>query len=68
MRKILCASALVWALCCPTFAGDIQAPPVVPPQTVMTQEQDADSIIHGDNTNSINEIALDLFAVIRSLF
>lgn len=27
MRKTLCASVLVWALCVPTLAGDILNPP-----------------------------------------
>ena len=69
MQKILCACALVWALGCPTFAGDIQNPPITSPRTSVMQEPDDDGgIIQGDNTDSITEIALDLFVVIQSLF
>ena len=70
MRKILCALALVWALCSSTFAGDIQNPPVASPQpqTNVVREQDDDGIIHGDNTDSITQLALDLLAVVQSLF
>ena len=30
MRKTICASVLVWALCVPTLAGDILNPPIAP--------------------------------------
>ena len=31
MRKLLTVSALLLALCCPAFAGDMLCPPVAPP-------------------------------------
>jgi hypothetical protein len=67
MRKILCASALVWALYGSAFAGDIQNPPIAP-QTHAVQEQDDAFIIRDDSTDSMTQIELDLLAVIPSLF
>ena len=70
MRKIFCVSALVWALCGSAFAGDIQNPPVAlpQPQTNVVQEQGAGDIIRGDDADGMTQLALDLFAVMQSLF
>lgn len=70
MRKILCASALVWALCGSAFAGDIQNPPVTSPlpQTNAVRVLDAGGVIRGDNTDGMTQLALDIFAVMQSLF
>ncbi len=70
MRKILCAAALVWALCVPALAGDIQSPPLVsePPHTNVEPVQDGGGIILGGYIDSDTQIALELFAVMQSLF
>jgi hypothetical protein len=66
MRKTLSASVLLLALCYPAFAGDMPTPPV-PEPTKAVQEPTGDGIIHGNNTDSLTEIALDILAVLPSL-
>jgi hypothetical protein len=51
MRKTFTVAALMLALCCSTFAGEIPTPPVPQPPS-------QDGIMHGDNTNSLIQTAL----------
>ena len=44
MRKILMTVALMLALCCPAFAGEMNTPPVAPP---------------GQQPNSLHELNID---------
>jgi hypothetical protein len=69
MRKTFCASILVLTLCGSAFAGDISNPPVASPspQTNTVQEQATNGSIHGDNTDSLVQITLDLLSVLPSL-
>lgn len=52
MRKTLRASILVLALCCPTFAGEIPCPTIVPkPEPISAaQEPTIDSEIQNPQT------------------
>ena len=61
MRKTLCATALVLALCGSTLAGDVNNPPIVGPSDIPSpsialqtpDEQTADGIIYSDNAESV---------------
>ena len=56
MRKTLTTIALMLALCCTTFAGEMGTPPVAPqPQTNSTQERSADV-----TTDSLIQTLLDV--------
>ena len=44
MRKTLRASALLLALCCPVFAGDMGCPPVVTPPPATQQAAPGDML------------------------
>ncbi|MDT5269046.1 MAG: hypothetical protein QOH49_1232 [Acidobacteriota bacterium] len=66
MRKTLCATALVLALCGSTLAGDVNNPPIVGPSDIPSPsialqtfgEQTADGVIHGDSAESVSAAAL----------
>ena len=70
MRKIICASALVWALCGSASAGDIQNPPVTsqPSRTSASQVLDDGASVNVDDAECFTQIALDLLTVMPSLF
>jgi hypothetical protein len=57
MRKTLTTAALLLALSCTTFAGEMGTPPVAPPQTNSTQEQSADV-----TTDSLIQTLVDVIA------
>jgi hypothetical protein len=59
MRKTLMATALVLALCCTTFAGEMHTPPVAPdppPNTTQEQNTDSNTVV----TNSLIQTVLDV--------
>jgi hypothetical protein len=59
MRKTLTTIALMLALCCTTFAGEMGTPPVAPePQPNSTQEQSTDS--NAVATDSLIQTVLDV--------
>jgi hypothetical protein len=56
MRKTLTTVALLLALCCTAFAGEMHTPPVAPPDS--TQAQSADSYTVA--TDSLIQAVLDV--------
>ena len=77
MRKTICASVLVWALCVPTLAGDILNPPA--PATFddstrairLSDNQSADDLV-GDETadpsvDSMTAAAMTLLDTVLAL-
>lgn len=73
MRKTISVAALLLALTCPAYAGEIQndrpAPP--PPPASATQEPADEITTYGDIQNdtpySLTQTALDLLALLPSL-
>ncbi len=70
MGKTIRASLLLLLLTCPARAGWIQngSPDPAPPPSSVAQEPSADGNIPNHTPNSITGIALDLLAVLPSLF
>jgi hypothetical protein len=74
MRKTLCATILVLALCGSTLAGDVNNPPLddpidMPNRTFVpptSGEETADDIIQDDTTNSV-AAALTLLNTVLAL-
>ncbi len=70
MQKVISVAALLLALTCSAYAGDMPngspAPPPPPPSAA--QESAIDGIVQNDGANSLTQIALDLFAVLPSLY
>jgi hypothetical protein len=67
MRKTISVAALLLALACPAYAGDIQNDSPKP-LTNTTQAPTTDGEIQNDAVDSLTQIALDLLAVLPSLF
>jgi hypothetical protein len=68
MRKTISVAALLLALTCPAYAGDIPNVTPAPPQTAnTTQALDTDGEMQNDAADSLTRIALDLLAVLPSL-
>ena len=73
MRKTICASVLVCALCVTTLAGDILNPPAPvnfedsSDTTLSSGEQTADGITHGDNEDGVAAAALSLLNSVLAL-
>jgi hypothetical protein len=68
MRKTLSITVLMLAFCCPALAGEIPNPPAPKPQGITVNEpatNDEDTIIAAD---TLTQIALDMLAVLPSLF
>jgi hypothetical protein len=68
MRKTLGIAALMLALCCPALAGEMPTPPAPQPQANTVQEPTAAGDIQNGSADSLTEIALDLLAILPSLF
>jgi len=68
MLKALRISAMLLALVGTAHAGDIFTPPVLPPQTVIVEEPSPVNSSANDAPDTLIEIALDLLAVLPSLF
>jgi hypothetical protein len=56
MRKTLTAVALMLALCCTAFAGEMSTPPVAPPDSTQEQSTDANTV----TTDSLIQTLLDV--------
>jgi hypothetical protein len=73
MRKTLTAVALLLALSCTAFGGEIQIPPApAPPSASATQEPTDDATLDGEMptpgvTESLTQTVLELLAVLPSL-
>jgi hypothetical protein len=71
MRKTISVAALLLALTCPTYAGEIQndSPKPPPPSAVQepTDEATTDGDIQNDAPDGLAQIALDLLAFLPSL-
>lgn len=70
MLKALRISALLLVLVGPAHASDVLTPPAPqpPPQTSVVQEPTADGCLNDYTTDAMTEIALDMLAVLPSLF
>ena len=77
MRKTLCASVLVLALCGSAFAGDIECPPIAAPGDITNPQQVAGDInsspsatqSSGDQTvDGLAEAALTVLNSVLALF
>jgi hypothetical protein len=78
MRKTLTTAALLLALCCVSFAGEMHtpgapAPPPEPTPTSAVQEPTGGETLNGEIStpgvsDSLTEVALELLAVLPSLF
>jgi hypothetical protein len=68
MLKALRISAMLLALVGTAHAGDMFTPPVVPPHTVVVEEPSPVDSSANDTPYTLMEIALDLLAVLPSLF
>lgn len=64
MRKTLCASVLMLALCGSAFAGDISNPsapqPPPPPQTMTTEETATDGVMQTGTADGFTETLLSV--------
>ena len=68
MRKTISVAALLLALTCPTYAGDMpNVTPAPPNPTNAVQEQTTDGEIPNVLANSLTQVALDLLAALPSL-
>jgi hypothetical protein len=63
MRKTISVAALLLALTCPTYAGDIQNDMPKPPTTATTVEDGT----QGSFQNDVIQVAVDLLALLPSL-
>lgn len=66
MRKTISVAALLLALTCPAYAGDIQNDSPKP-QGVTVQEPTADDIIQTGEADDLTQLALDALAVLPAL-
>lgn len=63
MRKTLCASVLLLALCGSAFAGDISnpsAPQPPPPSNMTAEETTTDDVIHTGEADGFTETLLSV--------
>ena len=75
MRKTLTTAALLLALGCPAFAGEVHIPPAPqpPPASAVQEPTDAeqeptlDGYMPNDAADSLTQTALDLLALLPSL-
>jgi hypothetical protein len=69
MRKTISVAALLLALMCPAYAGDMPNFPPAPPQTASTNQVPAtDGEMQNDAADILTQTALDVLAVLPSLF
>jgi hypothetical protein len=70
MLKALRISALLLVLAGPAHASDVLTPPAPqpPPQSAVAEEPAADGYLTDDTKYAMTEIALDMLAVLPSLF
>lgn len=70
MRKTISVAALLLALTCPAYAGDIQNDSPKPPTNAAQEPTGGEmtaSEIPDDTANTLTQITLDLLAVFPSL-
>ena len=67
MRKTISVAALLLALMCPAYAGEMQNDSPKPPANTV-QESDTDGEIPNFAADRLTEIALDLLAALSPLF
>jgi nucleoside-specific outer membrane channel protein Tsx len=67
MRKTISAAALLLALTCTAYAGDMQNDSPKPPANTV-QETAVDGDIQNDVAGSLTQMALELLAALPSLF
>lgn len=69
MPKTLTTVALVLALCCTAFAGEIHTPgsPQPAPTPTSTAQEPADTDEESGATEALTQLALDLLAALPSL-
>ena len=63
MRKTISVAALLLALTCPAYAGDIQNDTPKPPATAATVEDGT----QGSFQNGVMQVVIDLLALLPSL-
>lgn len=69
MRKTISVVALLLALTCPAYAGEIPNFTPAPPQfNNAAQEPVTDGDMPNDSADRLTEIAMELLAVLPSLF
>jgi hypothetical protein len=69
MRKTITVAALLLALTCPAYAGDMPNVTPAPPQLGNTaQEPTTDGDMQNDSADRLTEIALELLAALSPLF
>jgi hypothetical protein len=69
MRKTITVAALLLALTCPAYAGDIPNFTPAPPQpTNASQVPTVDGDMQNDAADRLTEIALELLAALSPLF
>ena len=64
MRKTISVAALLLALTCPVYAGDMQNDTPKPPTNTATVEDGT----QGTFQSGVTQVALDLLALLPSLF
>ncbi len=67
MRKTISVAALLLALTCPTYAGDMQNDAPKPPPPSAVQEPTTDGEIQNDAPDSLTQTVLDLLTLLPSL-
>lgn len=67
MRKTVSIAALLLALTCSTYAGEMGNDSHTPPPAPIAQEPTTDGIMPDGATDSLTQIALDLLAALSSL-
>lgn len=69
MLKALRISAMLLALVGTAHAGDIFTPPIAPPtQNAAVEQPPSEDLPTDDTSGTLKEIALELFALLPSLF
>ncbi|HKG13596.1 MAG TPA: hypothetical protein VKB12_09655 [Pyrinomonadaceae bacterium] len=68
MRKTLGIATLMLAFCCPALAGEIPNPPAPQPQGMTVDETATTDVDFASAADTLTQIALDMLAVLPSLF
>ena len=68
MRKTLGIAALILALHCPALAGEIPNPPAPQPQGIKVNDPATSDDATISVADALTQIALDMLAVLPSLF
>lgn len=68
MRKTLAIATLMLALCCSARAGEIPNPPAPQPQGMTVSDPTTTDEDTAGAIDTLTQVALDVFAVLPSLF